>query len=237
MKVVMVALAFGLLFNQSPSDLQINPAPHEAQVLLKGKEVRWREPSSPVAGVRSPNKLQPISRPVRICRVDPVVMIYGCRTAKPADPDPDSPDITPGDILRATRTIGLPGLTVRTQPGTQTLVNIETIFYAQPQPFRRSVALLDHEVDLVATPTTYRWIHGDGTTSVTTRPGKPYPAMDVTHRYEEPADSVQPRVDVAYQVRYRVDGGAWQTLAQTLTAAGPTSRLAVKEAAPVLAAP
>ncbi len=41
--------------------------------------------------------------------------------------------------------------------------------------------------------------------------------MDVTHRYREPADDVRPRVDVTYRVRYRVDGGAWQTIGQTLS--------------------
>jgi hypothetical protein len=126
---------------------------------------------------------------------------------------------------------------VRIQPGDETLVNIETIFYTRPQPFERSIALLGFDIDLSAEPVRYTWVHDDGTASTTSRPGKPYPAMDVTHRYREPADDVHPRVDVTYRVRYRVDGGAWQTIGQTLQASGPAAELDVREAAPVLTKP
>lgn len=149
----------------------------------------------------------------------------------------DNPDALPAQILQAVREIGLPGLEVRLQPGTSTLVNAETIFYAQPQPFRRSIDLLGFDIEVEAEPVRYHWIHGDGTASTTRRPGKPYPAMDVTYRYREPADNVRPRVDVTYRVRYRVDGDAWRTLAQTLLAPGPAADLEVKEAAPVLTTP
>jgi hypothetical protein len=140
-------------------------------------------------------------------------------------------------VLNAVREIGLPSLKVRIQPGTSTLVNVPTIFYTRPQAFRRSVTLLGYEIDLVAQPIQYTWRHGDGTTSTTSRPGKPYPSMDVTYRYRQPAKTVSPRVDVTYRVRYRVDGGTWTTIGQTLLAAGPTTALEVKEAAPVLTAP
>ncbi len=145
--------------------------------------------------------------------------------------------LTEATILRAVREIGLPSLKVRIQPGASTLVNIPTIFYTKPQEFRRNVTLLGFDIDLVADPVQYTWSHGDGTISTTRRPGKPYPAMDVTYRYREPADTVSPRVDVTYRVRYRVDGGAWATIGQTLLASGPTTALEVKEAAPVLTTP
>ncbi|GAA3531165.1 hypothetical protein GCM10022234_30380 [Aeromicrobium panaciterrae] len=166
--------------------------------------------------------------------MDEVVLKYGCRTYLPAD---DEPQLTEGDILRAVREIGLPSLEVQIQPGTSTLVNVPTIFYTEPEVFNRSVTLLGYDIDLVATPVRYRWLHGDGTASTTTRPGKPYPSTEVTHRYRRPAEAVNPRVDVVYRVRYRVDGGAWSTIDQTLTASGPTAALEVKEAAPVLTHP
>ncbi|MCW2839551.1 MAG: hypothetical protein JWR55_1034 [Aeromicrobium sp.] len=170
--------------------------------------------------------------------MDPVVGNYGCQPDQPPEPqEDDEPELTPGDVLRAVREIGLPSLQVQVQPGGETLVNVPTIFYASPQPFERSVTLLDFDVDLVAEPVSYQWVHGDGTTSTTGQPGRPYPAMDVTHQYLSPADDVQARVDVTYQVRYRVDGGPWQAIAQTLVAAGPAAVLDVKDAAPVLAKP
>ncbi|MCL3819028.1 hypothetical protein [Aeromicrobium wangtongii] len=178
-------------------------------------------------------------KPINTCRVDPAIGLYGCRTDEPAEPDDDAdaPDLTPGDVLRAVRKIGLPSLQVRVQPGEKTLVNVPTIFYAEPQPFERSVQLLGFDVDVVAEPVSYHWVHGDGSETTTDQPGRPYPAMDVTHRYTEPADAVQPRVDVTYRVRFRIDGGPWSTLGQTLIASGPPAALAVKEAAPVLTTP
>ncbi|MGA9714291.1 MAG: hypothetical protein WBQ48_00530, partial [Aeromicrobium sp.] len=113
----------------------------------------------------------------------------------------------------------------------------DTNFYTDPENFARSIDLLGFDVDLRAKPVRYTWVHGDGTRRATTQPGRPYPHLDVTHRYREPADVVRPRVNVTYRVRYRVDGGAWAALGQTLTASGPTTELAVNEAAPVLTAP
>ena len=169
------------------------------------------------------------------CRVDEVIGNYGCRTYQPEDSD--DPELTEGEILRAVREIGLPSLPVQIQPGSSTLVNVPTIFYTEPKAFNRSVTLLGFDVDLVARPVRYRWLHGDGTASTTSKPGRPYPSTDVTHRYRQPAESVSPRVDVTYRVRYRVDGGAWSTIDQTLLASGPTASLEVKEAAPVLTHP
>jgi len=162
---------------------------------------------------------------------------FRCALRTFSDPPPGQPQLTEVAILEAVREIGLPSLTVRIQPGTSTLVNIPTIFYTQPRAFQRSVTLLGYDIDLVADPIRYAWRHGDGTTSTTSRPGRPYPAMDVTYRYREPADTVKPRVDVTYRVRYRVDGGTWTTLGQTLLASGPATALEVKEAAPVLTTP
>lgn len=155
----------------------------------------------------------------------------------PPDTAEPRPEPTEGDVLRAARTIGLPSLQVKIQPGDRTLVNVPTIFHAEPRPFERSVTLLGFEVDLTAVPINFRWTHGDGTSQDTTGPGKPYPAMDVTHRYLRPADDVKARVDVTYRVRYRIDGRDWQTLRETLTASGPIAQLDVAEAAPVLTKP
>ncbi|WP_297780185.1 hypothetical protein [Aeromicrobium sp.] len=174
-----------------------------------------------------------------MCKVDPAAGTYGCRTTPRRAPteEADAPELTEGDIARAVQRIGLPSLQVRIQPGDETLVNIPTIFYTEPRPFARSVDLLGFDIDLRAQPVRYQWVHGDGTVRSTSRPGRPYPAMEVTHRYRRPAEDVDARVDVTYRVRYRVDGGGWQTLGQTLLAAGPVAELDVKEAAPVLTKP
>ncbi|MCX6407727.1 MAG: hypothetical protein NTV28_12480 [Propionibacteriales bacterium] len=131
----------------------------------------------------------------------------------------------------------MPALRVTVQPGGRTLVNVPTILHTDPRPVRESITLLGHDIDVEATPTRFTWHHGDGTSRTTTRPGRPYPAKDVTHTYQRTADRVSIRVDTTYTVRFRVDDGAWTPLGQPLTATGAATPLQVTEAAPVLVAP
>lgn len=238
--------AFGLVLVlvlpvQAHGGIEVDPLPNSPGVSLDGIVIN--RPNQPEAGSNPGQPAHPAPvkdswTPILSCRVDEVTGVYGCRAdvpdEEPADEEADRPELTPGHILRAARTIGLPSLQVEVQPGGETLVNVPTIFYAEPRPFARSVDLLGYDVDLAATPVQYLWIHGDGTSRATSSPGSPYPAMDVTHRYREPADVVRPRVDVTYRVRFRVDGGPWQTLGPTLLASGPAAQLEVSEAAPVL---
>lgn len=149
-------------------------------------------------------------------------------------PLPMDVDSTPGDIRRAIREVPMPPLDLQIQPDGETLVNIETIFYTDPAVLRRTVTLLGHSVRLECTPVRFTWVHGDGTTASTSKPGRPYPAKDVTHRYEQPGDNLGARVDTTYRVRYSVDGGGWATLDETLTARGPVTTIDVDEAVPVL---
>jgi hypothetical protein len=237
--LVIFLAALALLWpGKAEANMRVDPDRRNTSVILRGEKTQ--APSQrPPRQLTAPNtpigNSGPVYEPVDTCRVDPVVGMYGCRTDEPPElDDEEQPELTPGDVLRAVREIGLPSLPVKIQPGDETLVNVDTIFYADPQPFERSVTLLDFDVDLVAEPVRYDWVHGDGSTRSTDRPGAPYPAMDVTHRYTAPADDVQARVDVTYQVRYRVDDGPWQSLGQTLVAAGPATVLDVKDAAPVL---
>jgi hypothetical protein len=218
--------------------IDVLPDPARPRLILDGDRITPPSAQDPAPVPKSAAPVaDPINLPPRSCKVDPEVGTYGCEDVEPAEPEEDGPEVTPGDVLRAVQEIGLPSLQVKIQPGEKTLVNVPTIFWAEPQPFERSVELLGFDVDVVAEPVGYHWVHGDGSVATTTQPGRPYPAMDVTHRYTAPADGVQTRVDVTYRVRFRVDGGAWSTIGQTLLAPGPVSALDVKEAVPVLTRP
>ncbi len=150
------------------------------------------------------------------------------------DPDNPRPVVTPDLVLREVRRIGLPALQIRVQPAGVTLVNFDTIFYTEPEPFARTVQLLGYSVDVEATPAAYGWFFGDGQTATTDGPGAPYPSKDVVHAYAS-ADVVErPSVDVTYEIRFRVDGSEWRSIDETVTADGPTVDVEVKEAAPVL---
>jgi hypothetical protein len=144
------------------------------------------------------------------------------------------PQVTPDLVLNEVRRIGLPALQVHVQPAGDTLVNLDTIFYAEPLPFTRTVNLLGYTVDVEASPTAYAWSFGDGTGTTTESPGAPYPAGDITHAYTDAHVTEQASVDATYTVRFRVDGGEWQTIEETITADGPSTAVTVKEAVPVL---
>lgn len=214
----------------------VNPSPRDPTLRVHAFKVDLqRVPIIGPAAVASINA-EDVRRFIYFqCPVDAEVGNYGCRSTP--DDDDDERDLTEGDVLRAVREIGLPRLSVSVQPGERTLVNADTVFSTSPVPFDHSVTLLGFDVDLVATPTSYTWHHGDGTSRSTSKPGRPYPAFDVTHRYRKAAEVVRPSVDVTYQVRYRVDGGAWTTISQTITAPGPAAELEVREAVPVLVRP
>ena len=140
---------------------------------------------------------------------------------------------TPGLARQAVANIPLPGLTLHVQPDGETLVNVPTIFWADPQPFETSIELLGREIEIEATPASFTWVHGDGTSQTTGHPGKPYPKQDITHRYWHPGE-LQARVDTTYSVRFSVDGEDWTDLGEALVAAGPATVIDVHEAAPVL---
>ncbi len=145
--------------------------------------------------------------------------------------------LTPGRIERAIREIEMPRLTLRVQPGGRTLVNVPTILSTTPADVDRTITLLGSSIDVQARPTTYTWHHGDGTRQTTSGPGAPWPAKDVTHTYRRTATRLDLQLDVAYTVRYRVDGGAWTGLDQPLTTTSAPVPLRVDQAAPVLTRP
>lgn len=157
-----------------------------------------------------------------------------CLGSPPTAAQTPRPQVTPALVLEALRRVGLPALETHTQPEDKTLINFDTIFYAEPQTFHRTLTLLGQSVDVEATPTSYIWHHGDGTVTTTNEPGAPYPSKDITYRYAHAHTTVQPSVDVTYSARFRVNGGAWQDIPDTVTIAGPPTELRVSEATAVL---
>lgn len=142
------------------------------------------------------------------------------------------------DIRSAIQRIGVPQAHVL---GPEfTLVNLDTTFYTKVAPFDRSFVLLGFDVDVRITPVSYIWRWGDDTTTTTHRPGRPYPATDVTHTYRYATDegeTVPVRVDVAYRADFRIDGGAWAHVNDQLVIVGATRQLPIKQASAVLVPP
>ncbi|MAS56354.1 MAG: hypothetical protein CMJ44_17365 [Pimelobacter sp.] len=143
--------------------------------------------------------------------------------------------VTPARVLRAFRRLDWPeSELVIEPPDGRTLVNFDTNFYtADDSPVRQRVTLLNQSVLIEATPTTYTWHFGDGTTLDTASPGAPYPALDVTHDYAR-AEQYAPSLDTTYTGRYRLAGGPWIAIPETLTVPGAAQELEAVEALPTL---
>lgn len=141
---------------------------------------------------------------------------------------------TPGMAQSAVRNLPMPALRLHVQPAGPTLVNADTIFYAEPQTFNSSVDLLGHTIDVRAKPVGFTWVHGDGTSQSTSSAGAPYPSREITHRYMSPSEAVSARVDTVYEVEFSIDGGGWDELDAPLMATGPSTSIEVQEAAPAL---
>lgn len=159
-----------------------------------------------------------------------VPLSTSCFNDPPTPAQTPRPQVTAALVLNEIRRIGLPMLQARTQPEGKTLVNFETIFYTEAQPFNATVTLLGQRVDIVAEPAEYTWHHGDGSTTTTDSPGAPYPSRDITYTYSDANTTVSPRVDVTYAAQFRVNGGAWQDIPETVTIEGPATSLEIAEA-------
>jgi len=151
-----------------------------------------------------------------------------------AQPPGALPTVTPGLVANAFQRIPLPALRAITQPADKTLINFDTIFYVDAQPLHRTLNLLGQRVELEITPSTFRWVHGDGTTSVTSTPGAPYPAKDVVYRYQQAHVTVNQHVEVVWTARWSLNGGPYQDVDGTVTTVGPDTPLRIAEATPAL---
>lgn len=144
------------------------------------------------------------------------------------------PQVTDAMVLAAFRRVPVPELRSVSQPEDTTLVNFETIFHAEAEPFTETVTILGQRVRLEIAPSEFRWEHGDGTTATTTTAGAPYPRHDVVHRYADAHRTVGHRVVVTWSAQWSLNGGPLRPVIGTVTTTGPTTSLRVAEAVPAL---
>ncbi len=132
----------------------------------------------------------------------------------PADP------IDPGTIAAELRDhLPVPHVTISANPNVG-LVALPSWFWVDGydrSPIRASDTLGGVTVEVEIAPQHYSWSFGDGTTLKTTSPGRPYPAeSDVRHAYEQSSlgagGAFAVTVEISFSARYRVNGGAWQSL-------------------------
>ncbi|WP_370290782.1 PKD domain-containing protein [Nocardioides sp.] len=127
----------------------------------------------------------------------------------------------------------VPQLTVQ-PPGGATLVNLPTIVFAGgAQTQTLTTTLLTQAVTIEARPVSYAWDFGDGARLVTAKPGRPYPDLDVAHRYPRPG-RFQVALATSFVGRFRAGDGPWRPIPGQLVLASTPQPLRVVEARPQL---
>ena len=80
----------------------------------------------------------------------------------------------------------------------------------------------------------FTYVFGDGTTlGPTTSTGGVYPEGDVTHVYRAKGE-FPVRVETTFGADFSLDGAAWDEIPSTVTVAGPSTTISVREAKGVL---
>lgn len=151
---------------------------------------------------------------------------------------PQPQDVRWEQILSEYREVLFPKLGVKVQPAGRTLVNLDTIVYTdESRVSTKTVTLLGFPVVVEATPMSYSWDFGDGgPVLITSTPGKPYPAREITHKYMK-RGSTKVTLTTNYAARFNVADTGWQYVDGTVPIAGPPTALLVREAVPVLVDP
>ncbi|WP_432562805.1 PKD domain-containing protein [Kineococcus sp. SYSU DK003] len=144
-----------------------------------------------------------------------------CTTdATPGDPV-TLPTVTVSDLRR----VGLPASPLNLQPGNgEALLNVPLILHTTAETAVRNTTVLGYPVTIRATPTSWTWTLGDGTTlGPTTDPGRPYPQQTLTHTYTEPGDH-QITLTTTWAGEYTIAGLPYAPIVGTATTtSGPTS--------------
>ncbi|WP_273651775.1 hypothetical protein [Cellulomonas fimi] len=142
-------------------------------------------------------------------------------------PEDAVPTMTAADFRR----LPLAAPVLRLQPDRGwVLVNKETIVMTDPAEQTLRTDLLGYGVDVIASPATYRYDFGDGSTDlVTTSPGHEWPNHDTYHFYER-LGTVQVTLTTTWKGRYRVDGTTvWRDVNGTATTSTTSAPFTVEE--------
>jgi len=129
---------------------------------------------------------------------------------------------------------------ISTQPtGNVTLVGLDTYYKVNwtPEGFQpNEVDAIDparmngYRVDIRVKLVSFIWQFGDGQSfGPTTSEGGVYPAGNITHQYLG-AGGYQARVDTTFGGEFRIDGGEWASIPDTVTVPGPATTVTVRTA-------
>jgi hypothetical protein len=141
----------------------------------------------------------------------------------------------------------VPVVVIKAAPGSgQTLVNVEVLFWLDTgsQVDLGSAVLLGQSVQLLASVESVRWAFGDGSAVTGAGAGRPFLASDFCdtkqcpgwfgHTYTQTSKSVTITANATWAGRYSVNGGPFQLITGTVTAAPTTIAMQVVQSRTVL---
>ncbi len=123
------------------------------------------------------------------------------------------------------RRLPIPAAAVSIQPDpatSSTLINIPTNLYTARRSPVLTTSILGQPVRVRASPISYRWDYGDGSSRTTADTGGPYPDLSTGHTYARPG-RYRISLTTTYTGEYSVAGGRWQPIDGTATVTSPTS--------------
>lgn len=152
----------------------------------------------------------------------------------PARPTPDQIRTV---LLSDSRYLPAPASRTHVDPRSgRTVVHAEVVVSADsPASFDTDVTVLGERVHVALRPQRWEWDFGDGTTTSTATPGRPFPSHEIDHRYSQPGD-VGVRVSVEWGGTFSVAGTTYP-INGTARVAGPPTALHVGEARAELVSP
>jgi hypothetical protein len=140
----------------------------------------------------------------------------------------------------------VPSPAIGVAPESDTLVNIETVLWLNTTAADQALAtvtLVGHRVDLQIRLARVDWTFGDGASDFTTSPERahstshPCTTPDCTHYWGHTyrrTGAMRITATVDWTGRYRVDGGAWQSIPTGVAGPASTAEITVHEARGVL---
>ncbi|WP_062377126.1 hypothetical protein [Demequina pelophila] len=102
-----------------------------------------------------------------------------------------------------------------------------TIAIAEDNPRLHTATVLGAPVEIRATPSSFTWEWGDGESTTTTDPGRPYPNATVTYAYPLWVEQASVVLTTTWTGHYRISGGDWEPFSSTIASASPTIDLDV----------